>query len=233
MLKSEQLDRMMTLTRQKVESKKVEAKNINDDLSVAGLECEENVYESRPETPQKVQSTLHAPFEGLPKMPQCQNLKLLSPNQSIDHASSMPDEEECLDEILIPRVEPQELLFPLTYLQFMTANMSMADDLNDVPETVHYFKQNQQIQDDEEGYLIVDHKDHLLYRFEVISILGKGSFAQVVQAFDHQEQTSVAIKINRNTELDHKFAKNEADLLTRLMEDDPLDEQNIVRMKEQ
>jgi hypothetical protein len=42
----------------------------------------------------------------------------------------------------------------------------------------------------------------------------------------------VAIKINRNTELDHKFAKNEADLLTRLMEDDPLDEQNIVRMKE-
>jgi len=51
MLKSEQLDRMMTLTRQKVESKKVEAKNINDDLSVAGLECEENVYESRPETP--------------------------------------------------------------------------------------------------------------------------------------------------------------------------------------
>ena len=51
MLKSEQLHRMMTLTRQKVESKKVEAKNINDDLSVAGLECEENVYESRPETP--------------------------------------------------------------------------------------------------------------------------------------------------------------------------------------
>ena len=43
---------MMTLTRQKVESKKVEAKNIGDDVSVAANEFEENVYESRPETPE-------------------------------------------------------------------------------------------------------------------------------------------------------------------------------------
>lgn len=60
--------------------------------------------------------------------------------------------------------------------------------------------------DDEEGYLVVKPGDHLLYRFEVKSILGKGSFAQVVKAIDHKTLNQVAIKINRNTEIDHKFA---------------------------
>jgi hypothetical protein len=57
--------------------------------------------------------------------------------------------------------------------------------------------------DDEDGYLIVKPGDHILHRFEVITILGKGSFAQVVSAVDHKFKTRVAIKINRNTEIDH------------------------------
>ena len=60
--------------------------------------------------------------------------------------------------------------------------------------------------------------------------LGKGSFAQVVSAIDHATGCQVAIKINRNTELDHKFAKNEANLLKYLMNEDPEDESNIVRL---
>ena len=53
-----------------------------------------------------------------------------------------------------------------------------------------------------------------MYRFEVKSVLGKGSFAQVVCAFDH------------------KFAEAEAKLLMQLMKDDPHDSYNIVRLKE-
>jgi hypothetical protein len=34
--------------------------------------------------------------------------------------------------------------------------------------------------DDEEGYLKVEPGHHILYRFEVKSVLGKGSFAQVI-----------------------------------------------------
>ncbi len=40
----------------------------------------------------------------------------------------------------------------------------------------------------------------------------------------------VAIKITRNTELDHKFAQSEAKLLKYLMDKDPEDTHNIVRL---
>ena len=61
--------------------------------------------------------------------------------------------------------------------------------------------------DDEDGYYILKSKDQILYRFEVVKVLGKGSFAQVVSAIDHMSGKKVAVKINRNTEIDHKFAK--------------------------
>jgi len=38
--------------------------------------------------------------------------------------------------------------------------------------------------DDEEGYYCVLINDHLHYRYQIIKILGKGSFAQVVQCLD-------------------------------------------------
>ena len=80
--------------------------------------------------------------------------------------------------------------------------------------------------------MIIEPNEHILYRFEIKSILGKGSFAQVVSAYDHRENRSVALKINRNTEVDHKFAESEAKLLKQLMAEDPKDEFNIVRMKQ-
>lgn len=85
------------------------------------------------------------------------------------------------------------------------------------------FKRNTQSIDDADGYLVVEPGDHILYRFEVKNILGKGSFAQVVSAYDHKEKCNVALKINRNTEIDHKFAESEAKLLKQLMREDPND----------
>ena len=54
----------------------------------------------------------------------------------------------------------------------------------------------------------------------------------MVSALDHKTGCEVAIKINRNTELDHKFAANEANLLQYLMDEDPNDESHIVRLVE-
>lgn len=34
--------------------------------------------------------------------------------------------------------------------------------------------------DDEDGYYKITIGDHLLYRYEIVKVLGKGSFAQVV-----------------------------------------------------
>ena len=84
--------------------------------------------------------------------------------------------------------------------------------------------------DDEEGYYNVLVGDHLFYRYEIIKILGKGSFALVASCVDHKTGEKVAIKVTRNTELDHKFALSEESLLTFLMEHDPEDSHNIVRM---
>ena len=67
--------------------------------------------------------------------------------------------------------------------------------------------------DDEDGYYVLQPKDQILYRFEVIKVLGKGSFAQVISAIDHLNGCTVAVKVNRNTEIDHKFAKAEGKLL--------------------
>mmetsp|Transcript_43681 Transcript_43681/g.57868 ORF Transcript_43681/g.57868 Transcript_43681/m.57868 type:complete len:168 (+) Transcript_43681:2458-2961(+) len=77
--------------------------------------------------------------------------------------------------------------------------------------------------DDEDGYYILRPRDQILYRFEVVKVLGKGSFAQVVSAIDHLKGVKVAVKINRNTEIDHKFAMQEGKLLNFLMNEDPKD----------
>lgn len=77
--------------------------------------------------------------------------------------------------------------------------------------------------DDEEGYYNMVINDHLIYRYEIQKILGKGSFAQVVACIDHKTGKRVAIKVTRNTELDHKFAVSESRLLNFLMEKDPND----------
>lgn len=74
--------------------------------------------------------------------------------------------------------------------------------------------------------------DHIGYRFEVLKTLGKGSFAQVVKCIDHSDPNlpAKAVKITRNTEMDHKFAHKEAHYLKYLMKEDPHDKHNIVRL---
>jgi dual specificity tyrosine-phosphorylation-regulated kinase 2/3/4 len=106
-------------------------------------------------------------------------------------------------------------------------------EIQDLNDHVYFcpFRESTGGVDDTDGYLIVEPGDHILYRFEVKSVLGKGSFAQVVSAYDHKEKQKVALKINRNTEIDHKFAQSEAKILKLLMKEDPDDLNNIVRMQ--
>lgn len=55
----------------------------------------------------------------------------------------------------------------------------------------------------------------------------------MVACLDHKTGEKVAIKITRNTEIDHKFAASEARLLNYLMSNDPNDNYNVVRMKDE
>ena len=72
--------------------------------------------------------------------------------------------------------------------------------------------------DDERGDYNIVTGDHLAYRYEIVDILGKGSFGQVVRCVDHKTGGLVAIKIIRNKKRFHQQALVEVDILQKLRE---------------
>ncbi|KAF9932546.1 hypothetical protein BGZ67_004694 [Mortierella alpina] len=84
--------------------------------------------------------------------------------------------------------------------------------------------------DDERGdYLIVNH-DHIMFRYEILDMLGKGSFGQVAKCYDHKTGEYVAIKIIRNKKRFHCQAVVEVKILNNLNKWDPEDKHNLIRM---
>ena len=86
--------------------------------------------------------------------------------------------------------------------------------------------------DDERGDYQVTLKDHIGYRFEVLDVLGKGSFGQVIKVMDHKLGEMSALKIIRNKRRFHKQAVTEVKILTFLRDSDKADTSNIIRMRE-
>lgn len=68
--------------------------------------------------------------------------------------------------------------------------------------------------DDDNHDYIVKNGEKFLDRYEIDSLIGKGSFGQVVKAFDHEEQCHVAIKIIKNK----KPFLNQAQIEVKLLE---------------
>lgn len=83
--------------------------------------------------------------------------------------------------------------------------------------------------DDRNDYNIVL-SDHIAYRYEVISVLGKGSFGQVLKCLDHKIHQLVALKIIRNKKLFHTQGAVEVKLLRHLKSKDPEDRKHIVQI---
>lgn len=91
--------------------------------------------------------------------------------------------------------------------------------------------QNSGYDDESGGYQMVPH-DHIAYRYEVLKVLGKGSFGQVLKAYDHKNQTHVALKVIRNERRFHKQANEEVRLLEHLKRQDKDNAFNIIHMYE-
>ncbi|XP_036375858.1 dual specificity tyrosine-phosphorylation-regulated kinase 2 isoform X2 [Megalops cyprinoides] len=85
--------------------------------------------------------------------------------------------------------------------------------------------------DDQGSYIHVPH-DHIAYRYEVLKVIGKGSFGQVVKAYDHKTQQHVALKMVRNEKRFHRQAAEEIRILEHLRKQDKDAAMNVIHMLE-
>lgn len=70
--------------------------------------------------------------------------------------------------------------------------------------------------DDDRSDYILSKNDHIAYRYEILEILGRGSYGQVIKAYDHKYKIYIAMKIIRNIPCILKQAKIEIQILKRL-----------------
>lgn len=96
--------------------------------------------------------------------------------------------------------------------------------VGDFPDEEHNFGYD----DDRGDYKIIS-GDHISYRYEIIDLLGKGSFGQVVRCIDHKTGGLVAVKIIRNKKRFHQQALVEVNILKKLREWDPNGSYNMIR----
>lgn len=86
--------------------------------------------------------------------------------------------------------------------------------------------------DDASGsYIHVAH-DHIAYRYEMLKVIGKGSFGSVIRAFDHKKMQNVALKMVRNEKRFHQQAQTEICILKHLKQKDTDNSMNVVHMFE-
>ncbi|XP_067937923.1 dual specificity tyrosine-phosphorylation-regulated kinase 2-like [Watersipora subatra] len=91
--------------------------------------------------------------------------------------------------------------------------------------------QNNGYDDDNGSYLHTPH-DHISYRYEVLKVIGKGSFGQVVKAYDHKLHAHVALKMVRNEKRFHRQAQEEIRILEHLKKQDRDNTMNLIHMFE-
>ncbi|CAF3553056.1 unnamed protein product [Rotaria socialis] len=85
--------------------------------------------------------------------------------------------------------------------------------------------------DENASYIAVQH-DHIAYRYEVLKILGKGSFGLVVKCYDHKTGQQVALKIVRNEKRFHRQAQEEIRILEHLRKQDRDNTFNVIHIFE-
>ncbi|CAB4065459.1 ADD [Lepeophtheirus salmonis] len=85
--------------------------------------------------------------------------------------------------------------------------------------------------DDENYDYVIVRGEKFLDRYEIDSLIGKGSFGQVVKAYDTQESTYVAIKIIKNKKPFLLQAQIEVRLLELMNSTDSGDKYHVVKLK--
>ncbi|KAF3010026.1 hypothetical protein E8E13_011458 [Curvularia kusanoi] len=160
--------------------------------------------------------------------------KLASKRKDFEHAARDVD-------ALRKRAVPQERVTPAQALQMVNLNIFERGEIIDYKEVYfcgtknakkHVGDLNAQTAnfgyDDDRGDYNIVFGDHLAYRYEVVDLLGKGSFGQVVRCVDHKTGGLVAIKIIRNKKRFHQQALIEVNILQKLREWDPENKHSMI-----
>lgn len=79
------------------------------------------------------------------------------------------------------------------------------------------------------SYIHVAH-DQIAYRYEMLKVIGKGSFGSVVKAFDHKQMQYVALKMVRNEKRFHQQAETEISILKHLRKKDVDNSMNVIHI---
>ena len=79
------------------------------------------------------------------------------------------------------------------------------------------------------SYTHIPH-DHIAYRYEILKVIGKGSFGQVLKVYDHKTHQHVALKMVRNEKRFHRQAQEEIRILEHLRKQDKDNTCNIIHM---
>ncbi|KAF1849388.1 uncharacterized protein K460DRAFT_90063 [Cucurbitaria berberidis CBS 394.84] len=160
--------------------------------------------------------------------------KLASKRKDFEHAARDVDE-------LRKRARAQERVTPAQALQMVNLNIFERGEIIDYKEIYfcgtksakkHVGDLNAQTAnfgyDDDRGDYNIVLGDHLAYRYEVVDLLGKGSFGQVVRCVDHKTGGLEAIKIIRNKKRFHQQALVEVNILQKLREWDPDNKHSMI-----
>ncbi|KAL6708527.1 serine/threonine protein kinase, CMGC, dual-specificity [Coniothyrium glycines] len=160
--------------------------------------------------------------------------KLASKRKDFENAARDVDE-------LRKRAKPQERVTPAQALQMVNLNIFERGEIIDYKEV--YFCGTKSAKkhvgdlnattanfgyDDDRGDYNIVLGDHLAYRYEVVDLLGKGSFGQVVRCVDHKTGGLEAIKIIRNKKRFHQQALVEVNILQKLREWDPDNKHSMI-----
>lgn len=86
--------------------------------------------------------------------------------------------------------------------------------------------------DGENGNYRMIKGDHLAYRYEIVSLIGQGTFGVVCECFDHKYKTGVAVKIIRNKKAFNKQALTEIKILKAIRDSDENGEKPLIRLQD-
>lgn len=146
------------------------------------------------------------------------------PQQQTDKPKTMVVTPEQVMKHYVAKLTPYEHqeIFQYPQIYFLGVNAKKRPGNLGNPNNCDY--------DNEQGsYIHIPH-DHIAYRYEVLKVIGKGSFGQVVKAYDHKAHTHVALKIVRNEKRFHRQAQEEIRILEHLRKQDKNNTMNIVHM---